>query len=99
MADISMMVPLAAATVSPILSGILIWLLQRGFSKQDEALKGQSEDIKGIKGRMDCFEKSQHACQIDVAKHYATKEEVARFSLKLDDHSERISALEARGEK
>lgn len=95
MADFSSLAPLTAAA-SPILNGILIWLIQRGFAKQDEAMRAQAEDIKGIKKRMDCFEDARHECQMDVAKNYATKEEVARFSIKLEEHGERLSAVEAK---
>ena len=99
MGEISIFAPLTAA-LSPLLSGAaLFWLIQRGFAKQDEAQRAQGEDIKSIKGRMDCFEAARHSCQIDVAKHYATKEEVARVSVKLDDHAERISSLEAEGRR
>ena len=96
MVEFTFLAPLAAA-VSPLLSGaVLVWLIQRGFSKQDEAMKAQAEDIKGIKKRMDCFESARHECQMDVAKNYATKDEVDRFSLTLVEHGERISAVEAK---
>ena len=59
-------------------------------------LKGLREDVHVVKSRMDCFEKSQHACQLDVAKDYATKSELRRESDRLDSHESRISKLEGR---
>lgn len=59
-------------------------------------LKGLREDVNAVKSRMDCFEKSQHACQLDVAKDYVTKAELRRESDRLDAHETRLSKLEGR---
>lgn len=54
------------------------------------------EETRAIKKRMDCFETSQHACQLDNAKSYATKDEMGKAWGRLDDHESRISRMEGR---
>jgi hypothetical protein len=67
-----------------VLFGIVGWLL-----------KGK---LDRIERRMDCFEKSQHACQISNAKDFATWEAHGKLDGRVDDHERRISTLEgARG--
>lgn len=46
--------------------------------------------------RMDCFESSQHACQLDNAKYYATKSEMGESWKRIDNHESRISRLEGK---
>lgn len=70
-------------------TGIILVVLWYG---QDKILK-QTECISR---RMDCFESSQHACQLDNAKFFATKAEVCEMDKKLDDHETRITRLESR---
>ena len=60
-------------------------------------LRQLKEDVAAIKGRMDCFEKSQHACQLDIAKSYATKPELHDVESDVANHESRISRLEGRG--
>lgn len=55
------------------------------------------DDVAAIRGRMDCFEKSKHICQLDVAKNYATKDELSDVHGKLTNHESRISRLEGKG--
>lgn len=47
-----------------------------------------------ISRRMDCFETSQHACQLDNAKFFATKAELHDVEGTLTNHESRISRLE-----
>lgn len=54
------------------------------------------DDTNAIRKRMDCFEKSQHACQLDVAREYATKKDLDKESERIDSHESRISKLEGR---
>ena len=70
-------------------TGIILVVLWYG---QDKILK-QTERISR---RMDCFESSQHACQLDNAKFFATKVEACEMDKKLDDHETRITRLESR---
>lgn len=55
------------------------------------------DDIAAIRGRMDCFERSQHICQLDIAKNYATKDELGDVNGKITNHESRISRLEGKG--
>ena len=70
-------------------TGIILVFLWYG---QDKILK-QTERISR---RMDCFESSQHACQLDNAKVFAAKVDVCEMDKKLDDHETRITRLESR---
>lgn len=55
------------------------------------------EETRAIKKRMDCFESSQHACQLDNAKYFATKSEMDESWKRIDNHESRISRLEGKG--
>lgn len=55
------------------------------------------EETRAIKKRMDCFESSQHACQLDNAKYFATKAEMGESWKRIDNHESRISRLEGKG--
>jgi hypothetical protein len=81
--------PLANSLSTIVSAGLIIWFIKRGFDKQDGTLGD-------IKKRMDCFEASQHACQLSNAKEFATKEEVKAIWDKQDDHEKRISRIEGR---
>ena len=70
-------------------TGIILIVLWYG---QDKILK-QTERISR---RMDCFEQSQHACQLENAKFFATKVDVDKTGKKLDEHETRITRLESR---
>ena len=70
-------------------TGIILVVLWYG---QDKILK-QTERISR---RMDCFESSQHACQLDNAKFFSTKVDVDKMGQKLDEHETRITRLESR---
>lgn len=61
------------------------------------AVKRLMEEMAVIKRRMDCYETSQHACQLDNAKEFATKEEVGKLWVRSDNHESRISRLEGKG--
>lgn len=69
--------------------GIILVVLWYG---QDKILK-QTERISR---RMDCFESSQHACQLENAKLFATKVDAREMDKKLGDHETRITRLESR---
>ena len=58
------------------------------------AISAVKTDVSAMKSRMDCFESSQHACQLENAKSFATKEEVDDVYAKIDDHERRISRIE-----
>lgn len=60
------------------------------------AVRKLTEEMATIKRRMDCFETSQHACQLANAKDYATKEDVGKAWGRIDDHESRISRMEGR---
>ena len=53
--------------------------------------KGIVEKIDKMSRRMDCFEQSQHACQLDNVRSYATKADLHCVEEKLD---KRITRLE-----
>lgn len=57
--------------------------------------------IDGVSTRMDTFEKAQHACQLDNASNFVTKEDFKADADKqwgkLDDHATRLARLESRG--
>lgn len=61
--------------------GLTIWILRA--------------DLASIRKRMDCFESSQHACQLQNAKEFATRGEHKALEDKVNDHGGRISKLEA----
>lgn len=60
-------------------------------------LKQLRDDVAVIKARMDCFEKSQHACQLDNAKEFATKVEVHDVGTRVNGLESRVSRIEGRG--
>ena len=66
---------------------IVLWYGQRGIV----------EKLDKMSRRMDCFETSQHACQLDFAKSYATKAELHDVESDVANHESRISRLEGRG--
>lgn len=57
--------------------------------------------IDGVSTRMDAFEKAQHACQLDNASNFVTKDDFKADSDKqwgkLDDHATRLARLESSG--
>ena len=54
-------------------------------------MKDISSKIEKMSRRMDCFETSQHACQLDNTKFFATKAELHQVEEKLD---RRVTRLE-----
>lgn len=60
------------------------------------AVRQLKEEMATIKRRMDCFETSQHACQLANAKDFATKYELGKTWDRIDDHESRISRIEGR---
>ena len=70
-------------------TGIILVVLWYG---QDKILK-QTERISR---RMDCFESSQHACQLDNAKFFATKADACELGKKVDEIDTRVTRLESR---
>ena len=66
---------------------IVLWYGQRGII----------EKLDKMSRRMDCFETSQHACQLDIAKSYATKTELHDVESDVANHESRISRLEGKG--
>ena len=53
-----------------------------------------SDKLDKMSRRMDCFESSQHACQLDNAKYFATKVELHEVETDVAEHERRISRLE-----
>lgn len=70
-------------------TGLVLVVLWYGQSKILDALSKVSR-------RMDCFEQSQHICQLDIAKNYATKGDLCDVEQKVSDHDRRITRLESR---
>ena len=68
-------------------TGILIAVLWYGQKNIVEKLDKMSR-------RMDCFEQSQHACQIANVKDFATKTDLADLETKVERHESRISRIE-----
>lgn len=62
--------------------GVTIWLIKRDLTK--------------ISNRMDCFEKSQHHCQLDIAKEYVTKADLRRVEDQCDRNTEEIATLKGK---
>lgn len=61
------------------------------------AVRKLTEEMATIKSRMDCFETSQHACQLANAKDFVTKQELGKTWDRIDDHESRISRIEGKG--
>jgi ubiquinone biosynthesis protein UbiJ len=70
-------------------TGVIIVMLWYGQ-------KGIVERIDKMARRMDCFEQSQHACQLANLKDFASKEELASLESKVDRHESRISRIEGK---
>lgn len=88
--------PAVAAFASIAGPGAVIWLQRRAFGKQDEAIKSVDTKVKAVSERMDCFEKSQHACQLANAKEFATQADLARLTDRVDAHSADIAGIKGR---
>ena len=61
------------------------------------AVRKLTEEMATIQRRMDCFETSQHACQLANAKDFVTKQELGKTWDRIDDHESRISRIEGKG--
>lgn len=70
-------------------TGIIVVMLWYGQ-------KGIIEKLDKMSRRMDCFEQSQHACQLSNLKDFASKEELASLESKVDRHESRISRIEGK---
>jgi hypothetical protein len=57
-------------------------------------IKSVLDKLASMSRRMDCFEKSQHVCQLDIAKTYATKDELHEVEAAVVGHESRISRIE-----
>lgn len=57
-------------------------------------IKAVLDKLATMSRRMDCFESSQHACQLDNAKYFATKGELHDVETDVAEHERRISRLE-----
>jgi len=86
------------------LIGLLGWFVKREFNAskkaqeeakvlQTEANEAHAKKLDKVYSRMDCFEASQHACQLANAKDFATKEEVAHIWVSVDEHSKDIAHI------
>ena len=70
-------------------TGVIIVMLWYGQ-------KGIVERIDKMARRMDCFEQSQHACQLSNVKDFATKTDLADLEIKVERHESRISRIEGK---
>lgn len=68
-----------------------LWVMLRDLKSGQDQIKA---DTKLINSRMDCIEKSQHACQLENAKEFATKKDVGELWKRSDNHESRISRME-----
>ena len=85
----------ALAEQSPLIAILLLclWFMLRGIKSGQVDIK---DHLEKMSKRMDCFERSQHLCQLDIAKDYATKTELRREADRLDQHEGRIARLEGK---
>lgn len=70
-------------------TGIIIVMLWYGQ-------KGIVDKLDKLSRRMDCFEQSQHACQLSNLKDFASKEELSSLEQKVERHESRISRMEGK---
>lgn len=79
------------------LVGLLMWFMKREFDSskkaQTEANDAHAKKIDKVYSRMDCFEASQHACQLANAKDFATKDEIGKVWERLDENSTDIAQI------
>ena len=78
-------------------TGIIVasfWWMLRAVKEGQAQIKA---DTKLINSRMDCIEKSQHACQLENAREFATKKELGALWTRSDNHESRISRIEGKG--
>lgn len=87
----------AGAGLQAALSGLLLWLIKRelahGSRERAAAQAEHGRKLDKIYSRMDCFEAAQHACQLDNAKSFATKQDVAHIWRTVDGHGKDIAHL------
>lgn len=73
---------------------------QKDTAKETAALHSkldaQSDELRGMAQSMECFQKAQHACQLENAKEFATKEDVAQVRATVDQHTADIAYLKGR---
>lgn len=86
MSELGVWLTFSATVVGP---GAILWFMRREFNKQDAA-------ISAIKARMDCFETSQHTCQLENARSFATKEELRDVTDRVEKHSSDIAEIKGR---
>ena len=72
---------------------VSLWFMLRDLKHGQAQIKA---DTKLINSRMDCIEKSQHACQLENAKEFATKKEIGELWKRSDNHESRISRMEGK---
>lgn len=70
---------------------VSLWFMLRDLKAGQAQIKS---DTHKINSRMDCIEKSQHACQLENAKEFATKKDVGELWKRSDNHETRISRIE-----
>lgn len=70
-------------------TGLILVMLWYGQSRILEALTK-------VTRRMDCFEQSQHACQLDNVRVFATRSEMEAVERDVSEHDRRITRLEAK---
>lgn len=86
MSDLNVIMAIAAIAAPLIGSGAVLWYQQREFTASKKA-------VEGIKARMDCFEKAQHACQLENATNFATKDDVAHIWERVDENTRDIATI------
>lgn len=78
-------------------TGIIVvsfWWMLRAVKEGQAQIQA---DTKLINSRMDCIEKSQHACQLENAREFATKTEVNAVENRVNGLESRVSRIEGRG--
>ena len=79
-----------AKIVSPLIGAAAVLYFQgRHFSIQDAKLNK-------IERRMDCFESSQHTCQLENLQRFAMKEDLHEIERDVDGLKTRVTRLEGR---
>lgn len=77
-------------TLSPLIGSALVLIFLRLWTSE------LRDAVKKVASRMDCFEQSQHACQLENAKVFTTKLEHQALDTKVDEIDTRVTRLESR---
>lgn len=87
------MIEQALSVVSPLIGAGLVLVFMRLWTAQLGRM------VETIVKRMDCFEHSQHACQLQNAREYATWEQHNLLSDKVDRMDTRLTRVESKSDR